>query len=417
MKIFIKSLIKKCLQHTNLLPAREGFDSYTRDALALSQFVDCNQEDLIQTQQHPKRVAPLISDRCCNWFLPPFDNVFYGGIMTILRLVTYLHQVDGIRQRIFICGACDPKVIASKITKAFPALQGIEVMALDSVSAIEEIPPADYSVATLWTTAYIVLKVKNTGYKFYMIQDYEPLFYPAGSTYAQAELTYRFKFFGIINTESLYNIFEEEFGGSAMLLSPSIDTDIFYPGPDLPTDRTLRLFYYARPAMPRNCFELAVSALRIVKKKMGEQVEIVCAGQEWRPSDFGLDGLVKAIGILPYEKTGDLYRSCHVGLTMMMTKHPSYLPFEMMACGTLVVANRNSSNSWLLQDKKNCLIAEPTASCLADKLIDALENYNTYTTIRHTAAEYIRKAHGDWSASMLKVSKFMHNPHHSKSNI
>lgn len=410
MKVILKSLAEKALVRTGLIPAQRMWDGYTRDALALARWVDCDGGELARPQQHPTRVAANIGDRTCNWYMPPFDSAFYGGIMTILRLAAHLQQADGVRQRILICGACDPKAVASKIAEAFPVLRGIEVHALDSASAIEAIPTADYSVATLWTTAYVLLKVQNTGYKFYMIQDYEPLFYPAGSTFAQAELSYRFGFYGIANTQSLRNIYAQEYGGRAVVLSPSIDTRVFYPGPPLSTGGRLRLFYYARPGMPRNCFELAVAALRRVKQRMGDRVEIVCAGQAWNPSEFGLNGLVQVIGMLPYEKTGDLYRSCHVGLAMMMTKHPSYLPFEMMGCGTLVVANRNSANTWLLRDRENCLIAEPTASCLADTMIDALTNYDVYAPIRQQAAEHIRVEHGDWTASMRRVANYMHRP-------
>lgn len=417
MKALLKSLAKKGLQRAGLLPTNGMWDGYTRDALALARWVDCDRTDLVRPQQHPERVASRIADRSCNWYMPSFDNAFYGGIMTILRLAAHLQQADGVRQRVLICGSCDPQVIAGKIAEAFPVLQGIEVRALDSASAIEAIPPADYSVATLWTTAYVLLKVQNTGYKFYMIQDYEPLFYPAGSTFAQAELSYRFGFYGIANTQSLRDIYAQEYGGRAVVLSPSVDTRVFYPGPDLTTDGRLRLFYYARPGMPRNCFELAVAALRLVKQRMGERVEIVCAGQAWNPSEFGLNGLVQAIGMLPYAKTGDLYRSCHVGLAMMMTRHPSYLPFEMMGCGTLVVANRNSANTWFLRNRENCLIAEPTASCLADTLIDALENYDAYAPIRRRAAEHIRAAHGDWTATMCEVAEFMHRPDPSGASI
>lgn len=415
----LKSIAKRALRSVGLvplssvppaLPPAGMWDGYTRDALALAQWVDCSRDDLAQPQQHPERVAAAVSDRVCNWYMPVFDNAFYGGIMTILRLAAHLKSADGVGQRFLICGACDPTVIAGKIAEAFPALAGCDVKALDSVAAIEAIPPADYSVATLWTTAYVLLKVRNAGYKFYMIQDYEPLFYPAGSTYAQAELSYRFGFHGIANTQSLRDIYAREYGGNAVVLSPSVDTAIFHPGPDLPTDGRLRLFYYARPGMPRNCFELAVAALRLVKQRLGDRVEIVCAGQAWKPADYGLDGLVNTIGMLPYAQTGDLYRGCHVGLAMMMTRHPSYLPFEMMGCGTLVVANRNDANTWFLKDGENCLIAEPTASCLADTLVDALEHYADHAPLRRRAAERIRDAHGDWGATMREVAAFMHRP-------
>jgi len=386
-------------------------NQYIRDALSLAKFVDCSKTDLEQKQQNFERVASNVSDRVCHWYLPPFENPNYGGIMTILRLAAFLKKEYRIQSRIFICGKCDAIEVAKKISQAMPVLTGIEVVSLDTVLAIARIPPSDYSVATLWTTAYVVLKLNNTGLKFYMIQDFEPLFYPAGSTFAQAELTYRFGFFGIANTQSLNNIYKERFNGKAVTLNPSVDSKIFYQGTNLPRDEQKKLFYYARPGVPRNCFELAIAALRIVKERMGDRVRIICAGQNWNPDEFELDGIVETIGMLPYDKTGDLYRSCHVALSMMMTPHPSYLPFEMMGCGTLVVANRNSANTWILKDRINCLISEPTASCLSETLIDSLTNYESYADIRQNAADFIRENHGDWYGSLKLVADFMINLH------
>jgi glycosyltransferase involved in cell wall biosynthesis len=416
MKTKIKKIAKKALRRMGLVPASALpppvgiWDGYTRDAIALAQWVDCDRASLDEQQQHPERVNPDIHKRSCNWYLPAFDNAFYGGIMTILRLADYLQQTDGVRQRFLICDECDPAAISAKIVGAFPSLRDAEVRAIDSVAAIQRIPPSDYSVATLWTTAYTLLKVSSSGYKFYMIQDYEPLFYPAGSTYAQAELTYRFGFYGIANTPSLHDIYEKEYGGRAVVLSPSVDTSIFHPGDDLQTTGPKRLFYYARPGIPRNGFELAVAAFKLLKRRMGDRVEILCGGAAWNPEDYGLQGVVRTIGLLPYAQTGDLYRNCHVGLAMMMTRHPSYLPFEMMGCGMLVVSNRNPANTWFLKDGENCLLSEPTVSCLAETLVDALENYETYAPVRRRAVAHIRGAHGDWQATMREVSAFMHRP-------
>jgi glycosyltransferase involved in cell wall biosynthesis len=243
-----------------------------------------------------------------------------------------------------------------------------------------------------------------------MVQDYEPLFYPAGTTYGQAELSYRFGFYGIANTISLRDIYARDFRNKATTLTPCIDTRIFFPGNSLRTDERLRLFYYARPGTPRNGFELAVTALKLVKERLGEKVEILCAGSHWNPEDYGLAGLINSIGMLPYESTGDLYRSCHVGLALMFTKHPSYLPFEMMACGTMVVANHNTANTWLLKDRENCLLAYPAASCLATTLIEALLDYDSLSSIRQSASQLILNQHSDWHSSLSDVAQFMHSP-------
>lgn len=414
--VFSQSLFRKMFNRASLLlfgrqpPSTNIWDGYTHDAFALAQAIDCDKASLSQQQQHPENVHSFVTQRCCNWYLPYFDNAFYGGIMTILRLAAHLQTVDGVRQRFLICGSCNPEHMSALIAKAFPCLSSAEVRALDSVEALAEIPTADYSVATLWTTAYVLLKVPNTGYKFYMIQDYEPLFYPAGSTYAQAEFTYRFGFYGITNTSSLREIYEKEYGGRAIELVPCVDKTVFYRGNPLPLDGPKKLFYYARPGTPRNGFELAAAALKMVKMRMGNGVDIVCAGAPWDPSQYGLEEVVRTVGMLPYAETGELYRNCHVGLVMMMTKHPSYLPFELMGCGALVVSNANPANSWFLKNGENCLLSEPTVSCLAETLTYALENYANLTLIRERASEAIEKSHGDWSVSMSTVAKFIHAP-------
>lgn len=416
MKKIIKSVVRKVARRVlgTELRAQNGQDSiwsgYTQDALALANIIDCPPEQLLQCQQHPERIAAQVTDRVCNWYLPQFDNPFYGGVMTILRLAESLQRLHGIKQRFLICGAATASEVSHNLGRAFPLLAQAEVVILDSARAIQNIPASDYSVATLWTTAYVLLGVQNTGYKFYMMQDFEPAFYPAGSTYGQAELTYRFGFYGICNTQTLKEIYERDYGGCAVILQPSIDKTVFYPAATALPAGPKRMFYYARPGTPRNGFELAAAALTRLKQKHGSALEIICAGTGWNPADYGLDGLVTSVGLLPYAETGNLYRSCHVGFVMMMTKHPSYLPFELMACGATVVTNYNDANLWLLKDGENCLLSPPSASALAATLSYALEHYDGMAPLRQHAARHVQNELAVWDVSLGAVADFMLAP-------
>lgn len=411
MKRLLKSAVRR-LSDRVLGPAPKPatWAGYTSDALQLANIIDCLPSQLLEPQQHPERITAPVAERVCNWYLPAFDSPFYGGVMTILRLADFLQRRHGLRQRILICGggvrAAD---VSASVARAFPGLASAEIIVLDSVAAIQGIPASDYSVATLWTTAYVLLGVQNTGLKFYMIQDFEPAFYPAGSTYAQAELSYRFGFYGICNTVTLKKIYEADYGGCAEVLRPSIDRTVFHPGP-APASSPRRLFYYARPGTPRNGFELAAAALTRLKQRFGDGLDIVCAGTGWNPSEFGLDGVVRSVGMLPYAATGDLYRSCHVGFVMMMTKHPSYLPFELMACGATVVTNYNDANTWLLKDGVNCLLSPPTASCLAATLAHALEQHETLAPLRARAIDSLAATVSDWDTSLESIAQFMLDP-------
>jgi O-antigen biosynthesis protein len=403
----------KILDLTRKLIKRKNFptDRYTEDATALAGVMDFSRADISQVQQHPERVGKA-GPHTVNWYLPSFENAFYGGVMTILRTAAYLLQTGGIHQRFLICSDANADAIHTNILKAFPSLKSAEVIILNSAQAIQNIPQSDFSIATLWTTAYTLLKVQNTGLKFYFIQDFEPLFYPAGSTYAQAEATYYFGFYGITNTISLHKIYEKEYGGESTYFTPCVDTQVFYPNNSLKKDSSpKRIFFYGRPGHPRNGFELAVEAMRQLKKIYGSRIEILSAGASWEPKDYGLEGVIENLGLLSYEETGDLYRSCHIGLGMMMTKHPSYLPFEMMACGVLVISNVNSSTKWLLRDQENCLLSYPSATCLTEKITEAIERYQELESIRVNAANNILNDHGDWSLEMKKIHKFLFKHH------
>ncbi|MBW4581457.1 MAG: glycosyltransferase [Tildeniella nuda ZEHNDER 1965/U140] len=374
-------------------------DKYTKDALTLAGVFDFSYADIAEVQQHPDRVSSQ-APYTLNWYLPSFENAFYGGVMTILRTANHLLQSGGMHQRFLICGNTTASEMQALIVKAFPRLEVSEVLILNSPETIAAIPPSDFSIATLWSTAYLLLKIKNTGLKFYFIQDFEPLFYPAGSTYAQAEATYRFGFYGIANTISLKKIYESDYGGKAVHFTPCVDLSVFYPEAGQRESAPKQVFFYGRPGHPRNGFELAIEAMKRLKQRYGSTIRICSAGANWNPEDYGVGDVIENLGLLDYQKTGELYRSCHVGLSMMMTRHPSYLPLEMMACGMLVVSNFNPSNSWLLRDRENCLLTHPSATCIAETIAEAIDQYDDLAHIRKTAIEHIQTHHADWSTEL-----------------
>lgn len=377
------------------------------EAWALAAACTCSRADLRTRQQHPERVGVGPGAGWCNWYLPAFDHVGYGGIMTILRLADHLHRRAGLRQRFLICGATRTDAMAARITAAFPGLRDAPVLGIDPRADEPAVQPADYSFSTLWTTAYVLLKVRNTALKFSLIQDWEPLFYPAGSTSAQAELTYDFGFLGVANSISLRRLYEERHGGVATHFDPQIDPAIFFGAPARGPDGPRRLFVYARPKTPRNGFELAGVALHALKRRLGPRIDVVAAGAAWNPRDYGLTGVVRNLGLLEYAQTAALYRSCHVGLAMMMTRHPSYLPLELMACGALVVSNENPSTRWLLQDDVNCLLAPATAPAITERLAEAIERYDDFEEVRRRGHTLVHERHADWDGAFDGVWRFM----------
>ena len=337
------------------------------------------------------------------WFLPEFANPFYGGVHTILRFAAHLHR-NGARARFVILGQGHPAAVRQRIASAFSELSEADVCVTTSDQDIDHLPPSDAAIATLWTTAYTVLKFSGARRKFYFVQDYEPLFYPAGSTSALVEATYRFGFTGVCNTISLKESYSSH-GGRAEYFDPCIDSNIFYSRADREPRKPHMVFCYARPGHPRNCFELVMAALRIVKQRFGKDILIVTAGAEWDPSAYGVDGVIHNLGLLGYRQTGALYRACDAD-GVDDERHPSYLPLELMACGAAVVTNRNHFTDWLLRDGENCILTETSPTAIAESIESVCRNPSLHRRIRAGGLQP-RPKYDNWATQAEKIRQFM----------
>jgi O-antigen biosynthesis protein len=434
------------------------WERYSLDAQHNAQVWDFSRANLERSRELHHLNPGLLELKTLTWFLPTFQHAFYGGIHTILRFAAYFQEAKGVSNRFVIVRpqAITPQAIAQAIATAFPTLQNAPVEAVESYADLAKLAATDGAIATYWTTAYYLLRFNATKRKFYFIQDYEPLFYPAGTSYALAEAPYRFGFYGLTNTVSLRDIYCQQYGGQATFFTPAVNTALFKPQvtgdryqvsgkvaqgidevqtltskegtheglnlsatkegyklatqPSALSPHPSSLFFYARPGAPRNAFELGTTALRKLKSRLGERVRIVSAGANWQPAQYGLEGVVENLGLLGYEQTAELYRTCDVGLVMMFTRHPSYLPFELMASGCLVVTNENSATRWMLKDRENCLLTAPSATSLAETLELGLTDQALRQRLTARALADIRTNYADWEAQMEQVFGFMQNP-------
>jgi len=358
--------------------------------------------------QH-RRYATAGAPRTVNWFIPGLDSPFYGGINTALRIAAKLAADHGVENRFVVCGQGPEEYIRSGISAAFPVLAPSPIHLAEYDEQLAGVPEADAAVATLWTTAYQVAAHPGARRKYYLVQDFEPMFYPAGTLYALAEESYRLGLYGICNTENLARIYRS-YGGTAWHFTPAVDTAVFHArgrgerAPDAP----VTLFVYARPGHWRNCWELALPALNELKDRLGDRIRIVAAGS-WAETGTSLPSMTH-LGLLDYAETGDLYRHCDMGLVLTVSEHPSYLPLELMACGAPVVAFDNPAGGWLLRDGVNCLLAPRTV----DGLVERLEAMAVNPTLRRRLADRavadIAERHSDWDAALGGVYDFLADP-------
>jgi glycosyltransferase involved in cell wall biosynthesis len=160
-----------------------------------------------------------------------------------------------------------------------------------------------------------------------------------------------------------------------------------------------------------------MAALYKLKKECGDRVEIICAGENWKPAAFGMEGKIENLGVLgSLDEVAALYRSCDIGLVFMHTKHPSYQPFEFMASGMATVSNVNPATQWLLRDGENCLLTPSLPTPIAERLRRLVEDPELRTRIAAAGLEEVRRYRWEdqiervWDAMCLRDGAFAPEP-------
>ncbi|HUQ63942.1 MAG TPA: glycosyltransferase [Acidimicrobiales bacterium] len=353
-----------------------------------------------------------IDVRTVNWFVPDIENPFYGGINTALRIADQLARNHGVENRFVVVSTPNERFFRSAVTAAFPSLAGAPVTFVDGSleQASAAAPDADVSIATLWLTAFSVAQLTNSRRRFYLIQDFEPMFYPAGTNYALAEQSYRLGLYGLCNTDRLLSLYEDSYGGSGASFMPAVDDTVFHARDRRPVggDGPVRIFLYSRPGHWRNCWELASLALAEVKKRFGADVHIVTAGS-WANEEHLGEG-IQHLGLLDYRDTGRLYRTCDIGIALTVSAHPSYLPLELMACGVPVVAFDNPAGDWILHHEENCIRTPQTVEGLVEGLTRLVDDAQLRGQLSERGLADVAARHGDWETALAGVYDALCDP-------
>lgn len=245
----------------------------------------------------------------------------------------------------------------------------------------------DRFFATAWWTAQMVKSVlpKMKQKKFiYFIQDFEPGLYPWSAEYALAMETYSLDIHPIFNTHFLATFFFNnrslKFDKSKLdvekhVFDPSFDRKRFHFQEDL-TDRKKRLVFYARPNLAlRNLFELGLKALDQASAEgaLDGEWELLFIGDKVAPTKLASGQVISNAPWLDFDSYAEMLRNTDIALSLMLSPHPSYLPFESAACGALTVTNTYDVKTadMLKSVSHNILACEPTVEKIKEGIVKA----------------------------------------------
>lgn len=284
----------------------------------------------------------------------------FGGVATAMKLFAAIADAlgDDYDRRIIATDAdIEPEAYESLPDyEAVPHAASLDLGRRLLVDAHErdgsrlDLRAGDIFIATAWWTALLALDLERDRARLfggelpfiYLIQDDEPYFQGRSSRYALAESTYRRAgAIAIINSEELYDVMSRKYAFHEAYCAPyAMDAQISAALDPAPRERLMLV--YGRPHVNRNAFELVCDGLF-----RWQQRDPIRASR-WRILFLGEafpDTLVYPVqnasvgGKVSLTDYANYLSRASVGVSLMLSPHPSYPPLEMAEAGLLTITN------------------------------------------------------------------------------
>lgn len=375
------------------------------------------------------RLEPLTLERLdsepprINLLVPTFTTKYlFGGKIAIFNLAARLADRGG-RVRVIVTDTSDPPDGRSLLisgndlpspdwreriesSTGTPGLfDRVEVVQAGDRTKPVAISPRDRFVATTPTTAHIAsaAAIETDERRFlYLIQE-DFVLLGANSYGAVAIQSYALPHIPLYSTELLSEYFADERIGrpdAGEVLEPFVFrnaiTAVRRPDASELSRRTERsLAFYARPEhhAERNLFELGLLALE-------RAIEIGQLPTDWGIAGIGAVSQFDRIRLgadrelviaerLPQDRYAEWLEGHDVGLSLMLTPHPSLPPLEMAASGasTVTTVFANKSEERLREISSNLFGVDPDIGALANAIGEAVRRRERFDE-RAAGAEF-----------------------------
>lgn len=241
--------------------------------------------------------------------------------------------------------------------------------------SVLDVHPDDVFVASAWWDAYHLQQSPLVDRFVYLVQDYEPIFYPHSDEHSLARSTYlRDDAIRVYNSSVLAEFFVEEgldTAGTAIWFEPAVDVASETVTHGETGSRTL--FLYGRPQVPRNLFGLSVAALELaLQDPVFEGWRILTAGSDDVPEiAFSSGHRLERLRTMPRETYFAFVRSVDLALTPMLAPHPNYPTLEIGSLGRPVVTTAWETKTDLTRYSPSIRLVEPSTEALAHALVGA----------------------------------------------
>lgn len=346
------------------------------------------------------------------------QNDVFAGIKTAVDFFYNLAQKKQAKMRIIVM---DIPVDESNIFKIDNYIKlakskqdyNNDKVIIDMTNRLDKVPVGinDIFIATMWHTAYSISDLlewqKNTYNKssnlIYMIQDYEPGFYPWSSRYLLAQSTYKMdiKTIAVFNSYSLNEFLNKEGFSfySEYAFAPKLDQELknyLLKNKDK-YKRKNRILIYGRPHKSRNAFEVIAMSLNEWYKHdtSASEWEVYSAGQEFENIKCESGLVIKSVGKLSIEEYARMMLETKVGISLMVSPHPSYPPLEMSTFGIKVITNSFANKD--LQTFNNNILS--ISNCSIKNIADTISKLTSDKELKNIPIldkDYLEENNDQW---------------------
>ena len=238
----------------------------------------------------------------------------------------------------------------------------------------------DIFFATAWWTADLAFRLHDrqavlfgsAARVVYIIQDYEAGFYNWSDHYAlaQATLTQGNDTIALLSSEELANFVtaRHRFAHAfhvPYVIDPEIEAHL------KPTIKKKKIVAYSRPSTPRNLFHTLVEGVRVWQGRDPGNCafEVLFRGEQFPVRHVASIENARALGKNSLKEYAEVLNEAAIGISLMLSPHPSYPPLDMATAGCVTVTNNYEAKD-MARHADNII---PLDLVTPDSLADALD--------------------------------------------
>lgn len=266
---------------------------------------------------------------------------------------------------------------------------------IDIGESLIDVGKNDIYIATYWTTALFIEKVVRFQRKtwsdtfwpiIYLIQDYEPGFYPWSTEYYEAERSYRLSIntIAVINSGELERYFKlrgYSFAGMVSfppVLNVGLKKKLINLSTSVQPSRKKQVLIYGRPTEQRNAFSLVVEALKQTSILMGDdakQWRFLSLGEKHQKIRLHNGAFLESRGKVSIDAYAEIMAESYAGVSLMISPHPSYPPLEMSTFGVRTITNCFECKDLSNFNENIVSLDRYDAASIAEKLVQLLREW------------------------------------------